>query len=127
MAARKQTQNLTQIPIRALAGRTVDTFALKALIRETGAVLTRKGRSSNWLLFAEKQQMRDIVEGIEQSEQKSWQWLAKLIREKHQQYSYQELLGLVNRNPNITVKQLISMTDCTMAEARKVIDDAMDL
>lgn len=127
MAARKQTQNLTSIPIRALAGRTVDTFALKALIRETGAVLTRKGRSSNWLLFADKEQMRQIVSDIEQSEQTSWQWLAKLIRDKHQQYSYQELLNLVNRNPTVTVNQLVSMTDCTVAQARKVIDDAMEL
>lgn len=127
MAARKPTKNLTSIPIRALAGRTVNTFALKALIRESGAVLTRKGRSSNWLLFADKQQMRQIVKDIEQSEQASWQWLAKLIGEKCQQYSYNELLKLVDLNPSISVKQLVAMTDCTVAEARKVIDDAMEL
>ena len=127
MAAKKPSQNVTPIPIRALAGRTVETFALKALIRDTGAVLTRKGRSSNWVLFADKEQMRQIVTDIEHTEQKSWQWLAKLIREKHSQYSYEELLNLVKRNPSITVNQLVAMTDCTLADARKVIDDEMDL
>ena len=126
MAAKKSSQNLTPIPIRALAGRTVETFALKALIRDTGAVLTRKGRSSDWLLFADKEQMRQIVSDIEQSEQQSWQWLAKLIREKHSQYSFDELRNLVSRNPNITVNQLVAMTDCTLADARRVIDDEMD-
>ena len=126
MAAKKSSQNLTPIPIRALAGRTVETFALKALIRDTGAVLTRKGRSSNWLLFADKEQMRQIVGDIEQSGQQSWQWLAKLIREKHSQYSFEELRNLVSRNPNITVNQLVAMTDCTLADARRVIDDEMD-
>lgn len=126
MAAKKSSQNLTPIPIRALAGRTVETFALKALIRDTGAVLTRKGRSSNWLLFADKEQMSQIVSDIEQSEQQSWQWLAKLIREKYSQYSFDELRNLVSRNPNITVNQLVAMTDCTLADARRVIDDEMD-
>ena len=115
------------MPIRALAGRTVKTYAVKALIRETGAVLTRKGRSSNWLLFADKNQMRQIVTAIEESDQPSWQWLAKLIRQKHHQYSYQELLNLVNRDPGITVKQLVTKTDCTLVEARKVIDDSLEL
>ncbi len=127
MSKRTSTNNLTTIALRALAGRTVDTFALKALIRERGAVLTRKGRSSNWLLFADKQQMTEIVAAIEQAEQPSWQWLAKLIREKYQQYSYNELVQLVDRNPSITVNQLVAMTDCTVALARKVIDDAMEL
>lgn len=127
MAAKKPTHNLSPIPIRALAGRTVETFALKALIRETEAVLTRKGRSSNWLLFADKEQMRQIVSDIEQSEQPSWQWLAKLIREKHSQYSFDELRNLVVRNPNITVNQLIAMTDCTLVDARRVIDESMEL
>lgn len=127
MAAKKPSQNLSPIPIRALAGRTVETFALKALIRETGSVLTRKGRSSNWMLFADKEQMRQIVSDIEQSDQPSWQWLAKLIREKHSQYSLDELRNLVARNPNITVNQLIAMTDCTLVDARRVIDELMEL
>ena len=127
MAVKKPSQNLSPIPIRALAGRTVETFALKALIRETGSVLTRKGRSSNWMLFADKEQMRQIVNDVEQSGQPSWQWLAKLIREKHSQYSFDELRNLVARNPNITVNQLIAMTDCTLVDARRVIDELMEL
>lgn len=127
MAVKKPSHNLSPIPIRALAGRTVETFALKALIRETGSVLTRKGRSSNWMLFADKEQMRQIVSDIEQSAQPSWQWLAKLIREKHSQYSYDELRNLVVRNPNITINQLIAMTDCTLVDARRVIDELMEL
>ena len=125
--AQKTTNNIAPIAVRALAGRTVDTFAVKALIRETGAVLTRKGRSSNWLLFADKAQMREIVSQVEQSDQPSWQWLAKLIREKSQLYSYNELLNLVTRNPAITIKQLVAMTDCTVTEARKVMDDVLEL
>ena len=127
MAKTKPTQSQAAVIIRAMAGRTVNTFALKTLIRDTGAVLARKGRSSTWLLFADTAQMRQIVTDIQQSDQPSWQWLAKLVGEKCNHYSYQELLNLVNRNPAITVNQLIAMTDCTIADARKVIDDAMDL
>lgn len=125
MPAKKPTSAQPPIVITALAGRTVATYALKELIRATGAVLTRKARSANWLLFADKQQMDQIVEDIEAAQQKSWQWLAPLIAEKRRQFQYNELLALANRNPSISVNQLVAMSDCTIAEARKVLDDIL--
>ena len=78
------------------------------------------------MLFAETAQMQQIVDEVEQSGQKTWQWLAKLIRETCQLYSYNELLKLVKRNPSITVNQLMGMTDCTLADARKAIDEGFE-
>lgn len=123
----KHTSSLQPIPIRALIRRTKQSNELKALIRDCGATLTRKGRSSNWLLLADKIQLRHILAEIERAEHISWQWLAKLIRQQDHQYSHQELLTVVQQNPALTLKQLVTMTDCTLIEARKVMDEAMDI
>ncbi|MFT4927002.1 MAG: hypothetical protein ACI8WB_003102 [Phenylobacterium sp.] len=127
MATKKIPQSAISVQINRLAGRTVKTYVLKALIRSSGAILANTAQPANWLLFADKIQMRQIVADIEQSGEPSWQWLAKLVDEKYHQSSYKELLNLVNRNPGISVKQLVGMTDCTLAEARKVIDDVLEL
>lgn len=122
MPTKKRSPSTTPIHVQALAGRTIETYALKALIRHTGAALTRKGGSTNWLLLADKAQMRQIQADIEHSGQASWQWLAELVGETYQQYHEQALLNLVKRNPGLSVKQLMALADCTLLDARKAID-----
>jgi len=114
----------TKIMLNAFVRKCVDSYLLKAIIRDSGAHLSRKGRSRNWMLIADAQQILKIVNDVEDSEQPSWLWLAKLLKEQRQSLTEQELLHLVQRNPAISTTQLIKLTDCTLAQARKVLDEA---
>lgn len=111
-----------QIILRSFLRKTINSYLLKADIRETGAKLMRKGRSRNWVLQANSVQMQQIIELIERSEQSSWLWLVKVLSEQRRQLTENELLNIVERNPSITLNQLISLTNCTRAEARVVLD-----
>jgi Ribosome recycling factor len=111
-----------QITLRSFLRKTVNSYLLKADIRKTGAKLMRKGRSRNWVLQANNEQMLQIIELIERSEQTSWLWLIKVLTEQRQQLTEHELLNIVKRNPSITLNQLISLTNCTHSEARAVLD-----
>jgi hypothetical protein len=120
-------QDLIQIKLNALVRRTEDSTALKALIRSTGATLSRKGRSRNWLLTADNPLIQQIIDLIYQAEQDSWFWLVKALSENRQKPSCHDLLTLVKSDPSITVTQLIALTDCTLIEARAALDAAFDL
>ena len=111
-----------QITLRSFLRKTIDSYLLKAEIRQTGAKLMRKGRSRNWVLQANNVQMQQIIELIERSDQISWLWLVKVLTEQRQQLTENELLNIVERNPSITLNQLVSLTNCTRAQARDVLD-----
>lgn len=113
-----------KIMLNAFVRKCVDTYLLKAIIRDSGAHLSRKGRSRHWMLIADASQITKIINDIEKTEQKSWQWIVTLLRAQRQSLTQQELLSLVRRNPSISTTQLIQLSDCTLAQARKVLDDA---
>ena len=98
-------------------------YALKAQIRHLGSDLSRIGRSRNWQLKANVNQLQSIVEFIEQSNEDSWLWLAALLKKHYQYLSHDNLLVLATRLDNITIVALMAHTDCTLAQARKVLDD----
>jgi len=98
-------------------------YALKAHIRSVGCELHRVGRSRNWKLMADKGQLKKIIDIVEQSEEESWQWLAKYLRKHQEAYTMDELMFIAKQNSGISVNQLMSLTDCTIAQARKVIDE----
>ncbi len=98
-------------------------YALKAHIRQLGCDLSRIGRSRNWQLKANFGQLQGIIEFIEQEHEESWIWLAKLLKKEYQYLSHENLLALATRMGNVTVTALISQTDCTLAQARKVLDE----
>jgi len=110
------------IVLNSFIRRTDHTHTLKALIATTGAKLSRKGRSRNWLLELSQQQSIELISLITQSKHESWYWLVKKLDEQKQSYSFDELLSLAQRQPSLTVTQLMSLSDCTLADARKVID-----
>jgi len=103
--------------------RTVKTYALKAKVREVGSELNRIGRSRNWQLKANITQIQAIVIFIEQEDEQSWLWLAKLLRQQYQYLSHDALVNLAKRQSVITIASLMAQTDCTVAQARKVIDE----
>ncbi|WP_286266308.1 ribosome recycling factor family protein [Thalassotalea atypica] len=103
--------------------RTMKAYALKAHIRGLNCELNRIGRSRNWKLVADKQQLLAIINVIEGSEEESWQWLAKFLRKQQEAFTFEELVFIATQNSGITVNQLMARTDCTIAQARKVIDE----
>jgi len=103
--------------------KTLKAYALKSEIRKVGCELTRVGRSRNWKLTATKQQLIAIITIIETSNEPSWLWLAKYLRKQQEDITYDDLLIIAKQNSGITVNQLIALTDCTTAQARRVIDE----
>ena len=114
----------TKIILNAFVRKCFDAYLLKAIIRDSGAHLSRKGRSRNWMLIADAKQISYIVEEVENAQQPSWLWFSTLLRQQRQSLTQQELFALVKRNPSISTNQLIALTDCTLAQAREVLDAA---
>ena len=114
---------INTINLPSFLRRTMKAYALKAQIRHLGSDLSRIGRSRNWQLKANVNQLQSIVEFIEQSNEDSWLWLAALLKKHYQYLSHDNLLVLATRLDNITIVALMAHTDCTLAQARKVLDD----
>jgi len=98
-------------------------YALKAFIRQQGCELHRIGRSRNWLLKANFDQLQAISEFIDQSDEPTWQWLSKLLQNQYQHLSHDELLRIASMLAEVTVSALIARSNCTIAQARRVIDE----
>ena len=112
-----------KITLSGFVRRTENTQVLKVDIRSTGAKLTRKGRSRNWLLEADAEQIREIIKLISQSGENSWLWLTKKLYEDRPKLNSNELRKLAKQNPAMTVAQLTSLTDCSLLEARMALDE----
>ena len=113
---------LIEVTLSGFVKRTLNTDALKVAIKSTGAKLTRKGRSRNWVLQADTEQVHQIIDLTSDAGEDSWLWLTKKLAENKHPLSHEELLELARQNPKITVTHLMSVTDCTLVEARKVLD-----
>ena len=111
------------IKLPSFLRRTMKAYALKAEIRTLGCELHRVGRSRNWQLKANFEQLEKIIDFIEQANEPSWLWLAKKLTSQHQHLSHQALLQLAQQLPEVTVTKLMARTDCTIVQARKVIDE----
>ena len=98
-------------------------YALKSHIRELGCELYRIGRSRNWQLKADHHQVFDIIDFIEQADEESWRWLVTLLKKQSEAFTHEDLISIAQRNTEITVNELLSKTDCTIAQARRVIDE----
>ncbi|TWX69769.1 hypothetical protein ESZ36_07440 [Colwellia demingiae] len=116
-------EKINTINLPSFLRRTMKAYALKAHIRQLGCDLSRIGRSRNWQLKANFDQLQGIIEFIEQKNEKSWLWLAKLLKKEYQHLSHENLLVLATRMENVTIAALIAQTDCTLAQARKVLDE----
>ncbi|MEH6345970.1 MAG: ribosome recycling factor family protein [Bermanella sp.] len=114
---------LAKIILNGFVKRTLNTDALKAGIKSTGATLTRKGRSRNWILEADSEQIRQIINLISQSGEDSWLWVGKKLYEYRPKLSRAELKKIAKRDPSMTVAQLTLLADCTLIDARTVLDE----
>ena len=111
------------ITLPSFLRRTMKAYALKAHIRLIGCDLSRIGRSRNWQLKANTSQLQLIVEYINNEQEESWLWLAKLLQSKYQHLSHENLLALAKRQETITISSLMTLTDCTLVQARRVLDE----
>lgn len=107
--------------------RVLKADVIKAEIRTIGATLQRKGRSRHWILTASFEQIEQIIGFIHTSEEASWQWLVKHINSYKKVLTHDELIQIAKKQSNITINQLMEKTDCTIIEARIVIDELEDL
>lgn len=114
---------INTIKLPSFLRRTMKAYALKAHIRQLGCDLSRIGRSRNWQLKANTNQLQLIVTFINNEQEESWLWLAKLLQGQYQYLSHENLLALANRQDNITIASLMALTDCTLLQARKVLDE----
>mgnify|MGYP003637359531 FL=1 len=114
--------NIPYITLPSFLRRVLKAYALKSLIRAQGCELNRIGRSRNWQLKATFEQLEQTVYLIEQSEEVSWQWVAVHISKQRKNLGLDMLLAIAQKKPGITISELMQRTDCTIAEARKVID-----
>ncbi len=116
-----ETTNTISLP--SFLRRTLKAYLLKAFIRQLGCELSRIGRSRNWQLKANFSQLQAIIEYIEQEREESWVWLAKLLKKEYQHLTHDSLITFASRIENVTIAALIAQTDCTLAQARKVLDE----
>ena len=114
--------NTTTVTLPSFLRRVMKAYELKAKIRALGCDLHRIGRSRNWQLKAEREQIFNIITLIDEANEPSWLWLAKLLRSKNEALSLDELMQIAQKNPSITINNLIAKTQCTLVQARKVID-----
>ena len=115
------------INLPAFVRRTMKAYALKAHSRQLDCDLSRIGRSRNWQIKANFSQIQALVKLIEQEQEESWLWLGKLLKREYQHLNHDNLLALAIRLDNLTVTALMALTDCTLAQARKVLDELEDL
>jgi hypothetical protein len=116
-------QKIHFISLPSFARRTNKTALLKAQISLSGAKLSRVGRSRNWQLQANFEQLHRISIFIEEEQEHTWTWLLRLFKSNFQVLTHNELLDIADSLKDLTLYSLMAATDCTLAQARKVLDD----
>ena len=114
---------LVTITLNSFVRRTLNTDTLKQAIKSTGAMLSRKGRSRNWQLEANGEQIGDIIRLISESGEESWFWVSKKLSENKPKLEHEQLKEIARQDPSITVNRLIALTDCSISDARIVLDE----
>ncbi|NQY65583.1 MAG: hypothetical protein HRT38_18110 [Alteromonadaceae bacterium] len=115
--------SIKSITLPSFLRRTMKAYQLKSQIRELGCELHRIGRSRNWQIKAKFDQIEGVISFIEQSDEPSWQWVAKILRKQYENLTFDALMNIAKKKDSITVNELMTRTDCTISQARKVIDE----
>jgi len=118
----KVIKTMLDIQLNSFVRRIKQANELKALIKSSGAKLSRKGRSRHWQLQGTWQHFETIIEQAQLTEEPSWQWVIETLKNYQPKPQLTDLVNIIRNNPNITQQQLISQTDCTLVEARKAFD-----
>ena len=111
------------ITLPSFLRRTLKAYILKSYIRKQGCDLHRIGRSRNWQLKANFDQLQAIITFVNLSNEPSWLWLEKLLKNEYTNLTHDELVRIASALEEVTISALIARTDCTIAQARTVIDE----
>lgn len=114
---------IVTISLPSFLRRTMKAYELKAHIRQQGGELNRIGRSRNWQLKANFTQLQNIIAFVDLSNEPSWLWLAKLLRNEYKHLTHDELIKIASTLTDVTISALIARTDCTIVQARTIIDE----
>jgi len=120
-------EKIYTITLPSFLRRTIKNDALKAHIRQIGCKLHRVGRSRHWKMNANFEQLQAIIAFIEISNEPSWLWLIKPLKSQYQHLTHDELLKVASMLTKVTISALVAKSDCTIAQARQVIDELEDL
>lgn len=96
----------------------------KLIAKEYGCELKRVRRSRNWQVSGELCAQRKLSDNLNLSEPEAFQYLIRKIDERlvsineNSESREEQLKKLVFENPNITLAELMVMTNCSIAEAR---------
>jgi len=118
---------INTINLSSFVRRSIKAHTLKLYIRQQGCQLSRIGRSRNWQLKANFTQLQAIVAFIEQENEASWFWLAKRLKKEYLHLSHEALVKLASHLNTLTIAALMAQTDCTLAQARKVLDELEEI
>ncbi|WP_153448940.1 ribosome recycling factor family protein [Vibrio algicola] len=110
----------------------------KTIALKLGCELKRIRRSRNWQLQGEVEPLSELIETLTATEPDTMSYLIKkitdgintaLISEEDSQpppSMADKLAALIQSNPDITLNELMAITDCTMAQARSVRFEMQD-
>ncbi|AOT10649.1 ribosome recycling factor family protein [Pseudoalteromonas luteoviolacea] len=115
---------MLDIQLNSFVRRIEQAHALKEIMKSSGAQLSRVGRSRNWRLKGCQSQFEYIVACAQQQNEASWLWVIETLTKQIPKPELAELVNIVRQNPTMTQQQLITQTQCTLVEARKVFDIA---
>ncbi|MDX2367913.1 MAG: ribosome recycling factor family protein [Colwellia sp.] len=116
-------EKINTVTLPSFLRRTMKAYVLKGHIRQQGCELHRIGRSRNWQLKANFEQLQTIIAFVDLSNEPSWLWLAKLLRNEYKHLTHDELLRIASTLEELTISALIARSDCTIAQARTIIDE----
>ncbi|MBD1577737.1 ribosome recycling factor [Vibrio sp. S11_S32] len=110
----------------------------KSIALKLGCELKRIRRSRNWQLQGEVEPLSELIETLTATDPDTMSYLIKkitdgintaLISEEDSQpppSMADKLAALIQSNPDITLNELMAITDCTMAQARSVRFEMQD-
>ncbi len=111
-----------EIPLNSFVRRINKPDILKAVIKNSGARLTRVGRSRNWKISADLTQVEAILHQAQAEEEPSWQWFITQLSQYKPQLTVIDLVNIIKNEPLITLNQLMAKTDCSTSDARAAMD-----
>lgn len=109
---------MLSIPLNSFIHRVDDKLHVQNLVADHGCQLKRIRRSRHWILTGEADQLRRLLKQLDQGHH---QWIIKAISHALPTPTV-SLQQLLTEQPNLTVNQLVILTECTMEEARRAID-----
>ncbi|UPW17288.1 ribosome recycling factor family protein [Agarivorans sp. TSD2052] len=117
--------------IRRIGGD--NTKIAKQMALECGCLIKRVRRSRNWQLIGEEPAIISLNNKLKALDIEAMAYLCLKLEEHLKAYQEQQepkqerLKRLIDQSPNITLAELIHITDCTLAEARQARFDSDSL